>query len=91
MPYLGILFGMVVFVVATVLAVVGLASIGVGIAWCRWKRRQIRMRKEWRYDNPYWTEAFDAGANWVEDGRPPMKPHCGRVHIPKEYLCGRPS
>jgi len=48
-------------------------------AWCGWKRREILARAEWTQTNPYWREAFDAGANWADAGHPASRPFLARL------------
>lgn len=51
------------------------------VTWCRTKHKELKARKEWHYDNPYWQEAFDAGAKWAEDGKPCAKPFLARFKV----------
>lgn len=53
------------------------------ISWARWKRRELRARKEWTEKNPYWREAFEAGAKWRDDGYPPARPNLTQGMSPK--------
>jgi len=33
--------------------------------WVTWKRRQLKKRKEWTLENPYWKEAQLKGEMWM--------------------------
>jgi len=69
--------------VASLLAGVGLGTLFMTfLFWCGWKRREIRARAEWTQSNPYWREAFDAGADWADAGRPAARPNLTRLKPP---------
>jgi len=62
MFWIGVSIGILIIPVA-----IALAGLGAMVwAWATWKARQIRCRKEWTQENPYWRESFDDGVRWAK-------------------------
>ena len=55
--WLGVIVGVVGAVVVPLLWSAGLYA----AAWLRWKRRELKHRREWTQENPYWREAYELG------------------------------
>jgi len=81
-PWLWILIGFVAFpfVFAAILVAVFLAIYLA--AWFNWKERQFHCRREWTQKNPYWREAFEAGAKWAREGESRAEPNLTRLRMP---------
>ena len=83
-PWFWILIGILASpLVALVGLLIGWAFLWA-VAWFSWKRRQIRLRAEWTEANPYWREAFEAGAKWAREGDPRAEPNLTQLRMPKE-------
>ena len=66
-PILWILVGVVLCVVVLAIGICVGPAILCLVGWFNWKRRQLRHRKEWTQENPYWRESFAAGVKWAEE------------------------
>ena len=58
---IGAVAGLLVFAIGAV----SLFAAFWAASWFAWKRRQLRLRREWTQENPYWKESFDAGVAWA--------------------------
>jgi len=67
-----------------ILAVLGAAVFAAVCAasWLNWKTRQINCRREWTQENPYWREAFEAGAKWADGGKSRAQPNLTSLRMP---------
>jgi len=73
------LYGLFTIPVVLVIGIVLLELTRTLMAWCQTKHRELKARKVWHYENPYWEEAFEAGAKWADEGKPPSKPNLSRL------------
>jgi len=81
-PWFWILVGAVVGTLSYIAAFIAFAAVRWFASWIFWKRRQIRCRREWTQENPYWREAFDAGAKWAREGESRAEPNLTRLRMP---------
>jgi hypothetical protein len=82
-PWLWILIGFVAFPVALAALVLGVFGVWCLGAWLSWKNREFHCRREWTQENPYWREAFEAGAKWACEGESRAEPNLTRLRMPK--------
>ncbi len=75
----GVLASPIIYLGALVLVLMACRA----VEWIDWKRRQIRCRREWIEENPYWREAFEAGAKWAREGESHAVPNLTQLRMPE--------
>ena len=82
-PWFWILVGFAAFPLLIAIFVLAVFGVWCLAAWFSWKTREFYCRREWTQENPYWREAFEAGAKWARESDQRAEPNPTRLRMPK--------